>query len=73
MKRILFSTIFAALLLCACSDNGSTKSCVRQAYCIKSTDHEMECDLNPEITKAKKEQYTAAGTFEEAHEECWDF
>ncbi|WP_407444679.1 hypothetical protein [Fibrobacter sp.] len=75
MRKLIFATVIFGLMLAACgSDDGATKSCVRKAYCVKSTEQEnMECDLDPEVTKAKMDKYKEAGTFEDAHEECWDF
>lgn len=75
MRKLILAAAIFGLLFTACSDDsGSTKACVRKAYCVQSTAKEnLECDLDATVTKAKKEKYQEEGTFKEAHEECWDF
>lgn len=66
----------AALMLAACGDSNSTKSCQTIAYCYKTSDapDKRKCELDKAFAEQKAKAAEEAGTLTTPlYEDCWEF
>jgi hypothetical protein len=77
MKKLMIPVLaIAALMLAACGDSSSTKSCQTIAYCYKTSDapDKRKCELDKAFAEQKVKAAEEAGTLTTPlYEDCWEF